>query len=172
MKVIIQKREVPSNSWHYPTNPKDFPNGVPHPTLARSLVCDNESGKTLTELNDGFDYVIVEFTGELPSIIEDLPIKRTSMSDILITLPNGTMQELREVIKTGFGNGSPTNEEIEAAKDADVILAYLMVGKDINVNAPKFIEMTNFMINHLNISVTQAHIDTLRNDILEERRDL
>ena len=101
-----------------------------------------------------------------------LPIKRISMSDIIITLPIQTKMQLEDVKDIAFGGGSPTAEEIEDGYKADFTLTYHMLGRDININAEKFIEMMDFMVANSVIGVTQEHVDTLVNDIATETRDL
>ena len=177
MLLILQKK-VPGNAWDYPDTPNFFiaeftidADPEADPPILRQDIFKYSGTLTLAQLNAAVSYTVLEYTDEVPAPT-NLPVKRISMSDIIITLPIQTKMQLEDVKDIAFGGGSPTAEEIEDGYKADFTLTYLMLGRDINTNAEKFIEMMDFMVANSVIGVTQEHVDTLVNDITEETRDL
>lgn len=150
--LIMIKKKTDSNCWNYPLALSLFANAF---RVDKSLIVENNSGKSLEDLSILAGYEITEYVGEVPYIKKE--VKLLPLGDIINILPVNTKRLLENI----RDNADYSNTESTLNGDtAGLILSFLTIGDPINVNSENFKKQCNWMIS--NLDVTQEHIDTIK----------
>jgi len=143
--LIILKKKVGTNQWHYPDTPTLFTDQFPNPNNNQELIVENNSGKTLTQLSDDAGYDIVTYTGSTPAAKPSL----ISMAVFGELLPDAVLINLED-IKNDTGQSSSKRQA------AMRVLTRINSNVEVDVNHDDFSTLLAQLVQHAGLTQTKA----------------